>query len=103
MKFLTIQQGRYTDGQLPYPLHANEDGFIGQQGLWDGKLYKIVGAQDAVDIQRIDTYWREIWKNPEQAVGKFLVTADVDGNLSSWESPVESVRPQELDESFMEA
>lgn len=103
MRFLTIRQGRSDDGQLPYPLHATKDGLIGQQGLWRGQLYRAVGVQDAVDVQRVDTFWDAIWRNPEEAIGKFLVTTNDKGKAFGWLTPIETIEFADLDESFLEA
>lgn len=66
--------------QLPYPFHVDADtGDVGRQDFWRGDPARVVGFQKDLAVQRIDLWWRDAVKNPEQVVGMYVVTAGTSG------------------------
>lgn len=93
MKIITLQPSSYTDQltpngteltKLPYPFHVEEDGTVTRQDFWHGDPIKIVGFQDRLDVQRVSLTWREAAKDPQRAVGKYVVGVSSEGGLATY-------------------
>lgn len=104
MKVVTLQPSPITDQiledgteltQLPYPLHVEEDGSIQRQDFWAGKPLRVIGFANDLARHSIDLWWDDAVKNPQQVVGKYIVTVDKDGTWSSWSSAVSDVEVHE--------
>jgi hypothetical protein len=92
MRFVTLQPSARTDHitddghelqQLPYPFHVNEHGEILRQDFWRGDPERVIGFQANLHVMNIDLWWLQVWDKPELAVGKYVVTADSEGNWST--------------------
>lgn len=94
-----IQPSAFTDQirdghqmtKLPYPFFVNEDGSVGSQDFWKGDPFKVVGFQRDLAVHEIDLWWRDVVTDPQQAVGMYLVTEDVQGSWGTHQTAVESV------------
>ena len=103
---ITIQEDRReSDGVLPYPIHVDEDGTIGQQSFYQGILTKVVGfypTQRAVNgITTADEFrnldesvtLEDFWSDPKKVIGMFVISTNKDGQLAfnSLAGPVDEV------------
>jgi hypothetical protein len=77
--------------QQPYPLFVGEDGSVGRQDFWNGRIYRVVGFMKDLAIQQVDLRWRDAWAEPERAVGMYVVAADADRNMFNLDTAVESI------------
>jgi hypothetical protein len=102
MIYYTIQPAPHVDHitedgteltKLPYPYHTDQDGAIQRQDFWQGNPLRVVGFQKDLSVQQVDLWWKDALKDPQQAVGMYLVTQDKDGNCSSHNTAVESITP----------
>jgi len=69
--------------QLPYPFHVNERGDVQRQDFWRGRPLRVIGFTTRVDLQEVVLWWEEVWAAPELAVGRYVVTEDTDGQMST--------------------
>lgn len=105
---ITIQPEAFTDNvwvgktgeivegkKLPYPFHIAEDGKVLRQEFWNGDPSGIVGFQRDVEVQKVDLWWADAAKNPEQAVGMFPVFTQTGGTLYTYTVAIESVSVHE--------
>lgn len=75
--------------QLPYPLFVNEaDGSVQRQDFWQGKVLRVVGFQKDLARHEIDLWWSEAAKDPQRAVGMYIVTTDKDGGMGVHDTAV---------------
>jgi len=81
--------------RLPYPFYVDDDGFVQLQDLWQGHVYKVIGFQNHPSVQRIDLWWADAVKDVSQAVGKYLVTSDADGNWGTFPTACTTVERTE--------
>lgn len=104
MKLITLQPSPRVDGlnengtertQLPYPIHATEDGTVLRQDFWQGNPASVVGVVADLHRQEIDHTWEEVWADPQLAVGKYVVTADTAGRFGTWQIAIETAREVE--------
>lgn len=77
--------------KLPYPFAADETGAVHNQSLWQGHVTRVIGFQKDLAKQQIDLWWRDVVKDPQQAVGMYLVTADQHGVWGSHQTAIGSV------------
>ena len=85
----------HSRSRLPYPFYVDDDGFVKLQDLWQGHVYKVIGFQNHPAIQKIDLWWTDAAKDVSRAVGKYLVTSDVNGNWSSFPTACTTVEKEE--------
>lgn len=76
--------------QLPYPLFVEEDGTVGRQDFWQGRITRVVGFQRDLAVQQVDLWWRDVPDDPERAVGMYIVGADNTGGMFNLDTAVES-------------
>lgn len=77
--------------KLPYPFFVNEDGSVRRQDFWDGRPFKVIGFQTDLAVQQIDLWWADATKDPQKAVGMYVVTADEDGDIGVHISAIANV------------
>jgi hypothetical protein len=108
-QYLTLQPAEFTDfitedghelKKLPYPFYVHEDGRIDRQDFWRGTVSRVIGFQADYNRMTIDLFWDDAVKNPESAVGKFVVTADARGKWSVHGNAISSVEVTELEERY---
>lgn len=99
-RFLTIQPSEYVDEitddgveltKLPYPYHCNEQGDVDRQDFWQGTPIRVLGFVRDLKDQRVDIWWWDVWKDPQRAIGTFVVIQDADGSMGSIPHSVQSV------------
>lgn len=81
--------------QVPYPFHANPEGHIGAQDIWQGDPAKVIGFVRKLGEQRVDLRWKEFLNDPQQAVGMYVITADREGNWSTHVGAISEVTTSE--------
>lgn len=105
MKIITLQPSPRVDQitedgreltQLPYPFHVAESGDIDRQDFWRGSPLEVLGFANRLDVQRVDLWWDDALGDPQQAVGKYIVTQDADGTIGTHECAVSRVEVHEL-------
>lgn len=89
--------------RLPYPFHAYEDGLIHRQAFWRGKPRRIIGFSDTPNPGKVDLWWRDAVKDPQQAIGKYVITQDVGGGMATHQTAIQSVEVIEVDPSTRDA
>ncbi len=99
-KYFTIQQEQTPDMVLPYPFFVRESGLVDRQDFWMGKVLRIIGFQKDLNKMVIDLWWSDAVKNPEQATGMYVVTADNKNNWGVYRSPIGEIRVEELAERY---
>lgn len=77
--------------QQPYPLFVSEDGSVGRQDFWDGRILRVVGFMRDLAVQEVNLWWKDAWTDPQQAVGMYVVARDKDGQLFNLDTAVESI------------
>lgn len=77
--------------QLPYPLFVSEDGSIGRQDIWQGRLARVVGFMADLAVQRVDLWWKDAYTDPQRAVGMYVVVADAQGGYANLDTAVETM------------
>lgn len=73
--------------QLPYPFYVTEDG----TGHVGSQEFRAVGFQKDLARHRIDLHWVDVVKDPQLAVGKYLVTQDKGGGWAVNMSAIDHV------------
>jgi hypothetical protein len=81
--------------QLPYPFHVAEDGYVWRQDFWQGRVLRVIGFQTTLHEHRITVPWADAWKDPEDAVGRYLVTEDRNGTWSTHVMAIQSATKHE--------
>jgi hypothetical protein len=69
--------------QLPYPFHVAEDGSVLRQDFWRGDPLRILGFTARPEPGDIVLWWADAVKDPQQAVGLYMVSQDSKGNMAS--------------------
>lgn len=77
--------------QLPYPFYVAEDGSVDRQDFWRGNPARAIGFQRDLAKQQIDLWWKDAVKDPQQAVGMYLVTVNGEGDMGVHVSAISSV------------
>lgn len=98
MKTIKLQPSSFVDNmreghemtRLPYPFFVNEEGEVGQQDMWDGDPARVIGFQRDLAVQAIDLWWKDAVKDPQQAVGMYLVTSNAEGDWASHSTAIAS-------------
>jgi hypothetical protein len=80
---------------LPYPFHVNEHGEVQRQDFWRGKVWRVVGFADKPEPGIIKLIWSQVWKEPDKAIGTYVVTSDEAGEWSVWTDPISRVTPHD--------
>lgn len=98
---IRIQPGPYTDHltddgheltKLPYPFFVNEEtGAVGRQEFWQGTVLRVVGFQKDLARHEIDLWWEGAVKDPQRAVGMYVVTTDSEGGMGVHPTAVSSM------------
>lgn len=76
--------------QQPYPLFVDEDGSVGRQDFWNGRIFRVVGFMRDLAVQEVNLWWADAAKDPQQAVGMYVVATDKDGEMFNLDTAVES-------------
>lgn len=100
-RYFTIQPSMRPNMQLPYPFFVRENGLVGRQDFWRGKVFRVIGFQASLDKMTVDLFWSDAVKNPEKATGMYVVLADDKNNWSTETSPVQPLMFEELEESYV--
>jgi hypothetical protein len=85
-----IREGREMTKQ-PYPFFVYEDGSVGRQDYWKGRVAGIVGFTRDSNAFQIDLPWTDVVRDPQGAVGTYVVTTDDKGVWTTWETAVETM------------
>lgn len=108
-EFVSVQVAPEVDGlsadgharyRTPYPVVIREDGHVGNQSFWQGHTRHAIGFQKDLAKMRIDLFWADAFKDPEQMVGMYLVTDNADGNWGVHRTAVVSATRMVLDADF---
>jgi hypothetical protein len=106
MRVITVQPSDRTDHlspdgteltQRPYPFHVVADtGAILNQTLWRGRPLRAVGFAAWLNVQQVDLWWRDAARDPQSAVGMYLITENADGGMDIHELAVQSMTEKEI-------
>lgn len=106
-KIITLQPAAGTDQitedgtelqQLPYPFHVlAEDGSIERQDFWQGNPLRVIGFAARLDREQVDLWWRDVARDPQRAVGMYVVTQDSRGGMAVHLSAIAKVEVHEVD------
>lgn len=85
--------------QLPYPFYVNEDGTVRNQEFWNSQTAQnmgvnvtaVIGFQRDLAVQHIDLWWADAWKNPQSAVGMYVVTRGGKGGMGVHQTAIASM------------
>jgi hypothetical protein len=77
--------------QLPYPLFVSEDGSVGRQDFWNGRISRVVGFMRDLAVQQVDLWWKNAWTEPARAIGMYVVAVSADGSMFNLDTAVESI------------
>ena len=69
--------------RLPYPFHVNVHGEIQRQDFWKGMPERVIGFVSDLHRQEIDLDWDVIFREPQRAVGQYVVTQDRTGQWAT--------------------
>jgi hypothetical protein len=104
MKTLTLQPAPRVDGidpdghertQLPYPFHVAETGEVQRQDFWQGSVFRIIGFTDRPEPGTITIPWPAAVRDPQSAVGHYIVSSDDKGNWATHVVAVDTVTVHE--------
>lgn len=103
-RILTVQMSAYTDNlwgaesgeiaegtRLPYPYYVNEAGEVQRQDFWNGTVAAVIGFTREPDRRAIDLYWADAWREPDRAIGMYIVTRNAAGQWATWPVAVQSM------------
>jgi len=98
-KIIRLQPSAYVDQirgghemtKLPYPFYVAEDGSIGRQDFWKGRFVRVVGFAADLHVEEINLWWSEAVRDPQRAVGMYVVTADYEEAFETHPTAVERV------------
>lgn len=89
--FYTIQQSPMTpSGSRPFPWHADQEGSLGQQDLWKGSPFRIIGFQKGEE-QRLTMMWEDFLADPQRAIGLVPVMVDQNGGIAAYHGAISDV------------
>lgn len=89
---ITIQPAM-AGGVMPYPYHVIvSDAAVARQDYWKGNPAQLIGFVDEAGKPDIDFTFGDWLIEPEQAIGKYPVFVDADGQFSTAVIPIESIR-----------
>jgi hypothetical protein len=77
--------------QLPYPFFVDNKGSVEFQDTWQGRVTRVAGFQRDLAVQQIDLRWADAQKDPQKAVGMYLVTSDSKGDLAVHDTAVDTL------------
>lgn len=69
--------------QRPYPFHATQSGEILDPIHRERNLTHVIGFVDDPSTDTITLWWGQAWKNPTQALGRYIVTRQADDGLAT--------------------
>lgn len=92
------EEGEVHEGvKLPYPFDVvDTDGRILNQNLWNGKPYRVVGFANTPQPGKLDVYWVEVAREPELAMGKYVVTQDKGGGMAVHTTAIQEVKVYDI-------
>lgn len=76
--------------QLPYPLFVEDDGSVGRQDFWDGRILRVVGFMKDLAVQQVDLWWKDAVTDPQKAVGMYVVGVDSEDRMFNLDTAVDS-------------
>jgi hypothetical protein len=77
--------------QRPFPFLVDGLGLVQRQDFWSAVgVYRVVGFQRDLAVQRLDVSWFEVNHVLVKAVGLYVVTADAKGNYGVHDTAIES-------------
>lgn len=92
MPHLFIQPAGNPIGKLPYPFHVAYDGRVGRQDYWHGDPQHVIGFAARYDVPSVDLSLAEAVRDPQAAVGMYLVAADHAGGWATRAPAIMEVR-----------
>lgn len=69
--------------RLPYPFHVNVHGEIQRQDFWKGNPERVIGFVSDLYRQEVDLDWDEVFRDPQRAVGQYVITQDKSGTWAT--------------------
>lgn len=79
--------------RLPYPFHVRaDDGGIERQDFWQGSVARVVGFVADLNRQEVDLWWRDAAKDPQRAVGMYVITQDDKGDMATQMTAISTVK-----------
>jgi hypothetical protein len=103
MKIYTFQPSDRTDHitedgteltQRPYPFAVFDNGDIVNAEVVGTQ--RTVGLACDLAVTHVDVWWRDVVKDPQQAVGKYLITQDANGNYATQTCAIMSVTVRDV-------
>lgn len=88
---LEIQFRMLPDFKRPYPFFIHDDGQVGRQDFWKGKVSKLVGFQPDLDAQELVLNRQTFWEAPEKAIGLTPTFVDDNDGWFGMNGPVDHV------------
>lgn len=92
---ITLQPAELPSCVRPYPYHVNPNGTVRRQDFWRGRVARVIGFTDRLDVEEISLPWHKAVENPQAAVGRYVVTSDDQNCWFTFPTPIEAVRVQE--------
>ena len=77
-------------------------GRVQRQDFWAGKVSRVIGFVADPFRQEIDLWWAEAWKDPQKAVGMYVITMDRNGGMATHMTAVESMSVRETEDADAE-
>lgn len=98
-KIIKLQPSAYTDqivggqelSKLPYPFYVTESGAVQGADVFAGTVSFVIGFQNDLHRHEIDIWWKEVVKDPQLAVGRYLVTTNKDGDFGVHQTAIATV------------
>jgi len=99
VRVIRIQPEPYVDNmvdghemtKLPYPFVVDGDGLVAGQDFWKGDPYRVIGFAKDLAVQHLELSWRDVVRDPQLAVGMYLVTSDEAGDWGTHWTAVRSM------------
>lgn len=104
MKIITLQPSPRTDfltddgtelTRKPYPFHVRENGAIEGQDFWQGRPLRVLGFAERLDREQVDLWWGDAVRDPQRAVGMYVITQDIVGGIAMHLTAIEKVTIRE--------
>lgn len=86
---------QHVGSRMPYPFYVDAKGYVQQQDFWQGMVHRVIGFQNRPTVQIIDLWWLDV-KEPADILGKYLVTADKEGNWGTFPTAVVQAERMEV-------
>lgn len=100
MKLIKFQPSEFVDqitadGQeltkLPYPFIVLPNGEVAYQDFWQGEPKRVVGFQRDLALHQVDLWWEDVLKDPQRAVGMYMVSVNGAGGMGVHTNAISSV------------